>query len=79
MVVYDSGVLTREEDDPASAVLYYRPRSTPTTARTALAGQLAGVVHFCRAAYGTPKMVTTRLAHVALKDYGRFVLVSLKL
>ncbi|XP_071541375.1 uncharacterized protein HPS4 [Panulirus ornatus] len=75
VVVYDSGVCTREEDDPAHAVLYFRPRHTPTTARTSLAGQLAGVVHFCRHAFATPTLVRTRHAHVAVKDYGRFVLM----
>ncbi|KAK7080411.1 hypothetical protein SK128_023687 [Halocaridina rubra] len=75
VVVYDSGACTREEDDPAHAVLYFRPRHTPTTARTSLAGQLAGVVHFCRHAFATPSIVRTRHAHVALKDYGRFVLM----
>ena len=77
MVVYDTGLCTREEDDPAHAVLYFRPRHTPTTTRTSLAGQLAGVVHFCRQAFATPTVVRTRHAHVAFKDYGRFVLVSL--
>ncbi|KAG7175409.1 hypothetical protein Hamer_G001495, partial [Homarus americanus] len=57
VVVYDSGVCTREEDDPAHAVLYFRPRHTPTTARTSLAGQLAGVVHFCRHAFATPTVM----------------------
>ncbi|XP_045624835.2 uncharacterized protein HPS4 isoform X1 [Procambarus clarkii] len=75
VLVYDSGVCTREEDDPAHAVLYFRPRHTPTTARTALAGQLAGVVHFCRHAFATPTIVRTRHAHIALKDYGRFVVM----
>ncbi|XP_068242139.1 uncharacterized protein HPS4 isoform X3 [Palaemon carinicauda] len=75
VVVYDSGACTKEEDDPAHAVLYFRPRHTPTTARTSLAGQLAGVVHFCRHAFATPTLVRTRHAHVALKDYGRFVLM----
>lgn len=75
VVVYDTGLCTREEDDPAQAVLYFRPRHTPTTARTSLAGQLAGVVHFCRQAFGTPTVVRTRHAHVAFKDYGRFVLM----
>ncbi|XP_064119769.1 uncharacterized protein LOC135224573 isoform X2 [Macrobrachium nipponense] len=75
VVVYDSGACTKEEDDPARAVLYFRPRHTPTTARTSLAGQLAGVVHFCRHAFATPTIVRTRHAHVALKDYGRFVLM----
>nr|XP_053633273.1 uncharacterized protein LOC128689160 [Cherax quadricarinatus]XP_053633274.1 uncharacterized protein LOC128689160 [Cherax quadricarinatus] len=75
VVVYDSGVCTKEEDDPANAVLYFRPRHTPTTARTSLAGQLAGVVHFCRHAFATPTIVRTRHAHIALKDYGRFVVM----
>ncbi|XP_063873153.1 uncharacterized protein LOC135107351 [Scylla paramamosain] len=75
VVVYDTGLCTREEDDPAHAVLYFRPRHTPTTARTSLAGQLAGVVHFCRQAFDTPTVVRTRHAHVAFKDYGRFVLM----
>lgn len=75
VVVYDTGLCTREEDDPAHAVLYFRPRHTPTTTRTSLAGQLAGVVHFCRQAFATPTVVRTRHAHVAFKDYGRFVLM----
>ncbi|XP_063588276.1 uncharacterized protein LOC134765530 isoform X1 [Penaeus indicus] len=75
VLVYDSGACTREEDDPAHAVLYFRPRHTPTTARTSLAGQLAGVVHFCSHAFATPSVVRTRHAHVALKDYGRFVMM----
>ncbi|CAL4152582.1 unnamed protein product [Meganyctiphanes norvegica] len=75
VLVYDLEAVTREEDDPASAVLYFRPRHTGTNARTALAGQLAGVLQFCRGTFATPTTIKTRHAHLAIKDYQRFVVM----
>ncbi|XP_076031384.1 Hermansky-Pudlak syndrome 4 protein isoform X2 [Oratosquilla oratoria] len=75
VLVYDTQACTKEEHDPALALLYYRPRSTAMTTRAAIAGQIMGVLHFCRGSFSTPTMLHSRHAHFAIKDYGRFVMM----
>ena len=46
LFVYDTGLLLRECDDPASAVIFAHPAAVPVERRLAIAGTLAGLFNF---------------------------------
>ncbi|KAF2360415.1 hypothetical protein FHG87_008831 [Trinorchestia longiramus] len=83
-MVYDSAAVSSELHDPATAVLYYRPRLAaaaeyggvdPVNVRTALAGQLAGALTFTSSCFGAVKRLRLRRTCVAVSTQGRFVLM----
>ena len=46
LFVYDTGLLLREWQDPASAVIFAHPAAVPVERRLAIAGTLAGLFNF---------------------------------
>ena len=46
LFVYDTGLLLRECDDPASAVIFAHPAAIPVERKLAIAGTLAGLFNF---------------------------------
>lgn len=72
--VYDTQLLQREEDDPASAVLYFHPGWVSDEQKIALCGQIMGTYNFLKTTFAKPKIVSLQSGKFAMKEYGRYTL-----
>lgn len=75
--VYDPIRCLSESDDPADAVLYFHPSWVSDGQRVALCGQLMGVTHCLKGLFSTPNMLTLQSGKFLIKEYGRYILVSI--
>lgn len=75
MFVYDTQLLKKEEDDPASAILYFHPSCFSDQQRTALCGQIMGTVHCLKSILKCPKIISLQDGKYNITEYGRYVLV----
>lgn len=66
----------REEDDPASAILYFHPSWVSDQQRTSLCGQIMGTTHFLKSVFGCPKILALQSGKFCIKEFGRYILVS---
>lgn len=74
--VYDTQLLKKEEDDPASAILYFHPSWVSDQQRTALCGQIMGTVHCLKSIFSCPKIVSLQSGKFNITEYGRYTLVN---
>ncbi|XP_044269482.1 uncharacterized protein LOC123014426 isoform X2 [Tribolium madens] len=74
ILVYDSQMLQKEEDDPASAILYFHPTWVSDQQKTALCGQLMGTVHCVKSIFSAPKIVSLQSGKFFIKEYGRYLM-----
>ncbi|KAJ3664390.1 hypothetical protein Zmor_008565 [Zophobas morio] len=74
ILVYDTQLLQREEDDPATAILYFHPTWVSDQQKTALCGQLMGTVHCVKSIFSAPKIVSLQSGKFFVKEYGRYLM-----
>lgn len=74
--VYDCESCVTEADDPQDAVLYFHPAWVSEQQRLALCGQLMGATHFFLASFSCPRLISLRSGQFAIRQCGRFILVS---
>lgn len=72
--VYDTQLVKSEEDDPASAILYFHPGWVSDQQRTALCGQIMGVSHFLKSVFTCPKIISLQSGKFAIREYGKYIL-----
>lgn len=73
--IYDTECCQSEEDDPASAVLYFHPNWVSDHQRLALVGQLMGTTHFLSSVFSRPKMITLESGKFAIRMFtSRYIL-----
>uniref|UniRef100_A0A1Y1K6Y7 CCZ1/INTU/HSP4 first Longin domain-containing protein n=2 Tax=Photinus pyralis TaxID=7054 RepID=A0A1Y1K6Y7_PHOPY len=72
--VYDTELLQREEDDPASAILYFHPGWVSDQQRTALCGQIIGSSHFLRTTFSSPRIFALQSGKFFIHTYGRYLM-----
>ncbi|XP_058803293.1 uncharacterized protein LOC131671110 isoform X2 [Phymastichus coffea] len=72
--VYDTSRCSKEEDDPADALIYFHPAWVSPTQRLALAGQLMGVNQFLSTSFSPPSMMSLQGGKFVLKKFGTYVL-----
>lgn len=73
--VYDTQLLRREEDDPASAILYFHPGWVSDQQRTSLCGQIIGTTNFLQSVFGAPRIFALQSGKFSIRTYGRYILV----
>lgn len=74
--VYDTECCQDEADDPVKAVLYFHPSWVSDVQKVSLCGQLMGTTHFLLDTFARPKIIALQSGKFILKDFGRFILVS---
>ncbi|XP_015598222.1 uncharacterized protein LOC107269173 isoform X2 [Cephus cinctus] len=72
--VYDTVRCSKEEDDPAEAVVYFHPAWVSPTQRLALAGQLMGVNQFLASSFSAPRLISLQGGKFVLKRFGHYML-----
>ncbi|KAF5278861.1 hypothetical protein FQR65_LT03550 [Abscondita terminalis] len=72
--VYDTEMLQKEDDDPASAILYFHPGWVSDQQRTALCGQIIGTSHFLNTAFGAPRIFALQSGKFSIRCYGRYIM-----
>ncbi|KAK5640452.1 hypothetical protein RI129_011263 [Pyrocoelia pectoralis] len=72
--VYDTELLQREEDDPASAILYFHPGWVSDQQRTALCGQIIGASHFLSTTFSSPRIFALQSGKFFIHTYGRYIM-----
>lgn len=73
--VYDTEILRNEEDDPASAILYFHPTWVSDQQRTALCGQIIGTTRCIKSIFTSPQIVSLQSGKFYLIENGRYLLV----
>lgn len=77
--LYDLEYCKHEEDDPASAILYFHPSWVSDQQRTNLCGQIMGTVHFLKSVFSCPKVLSLQSGKFSIRAFGRYILVCLNL
>ncbi|KAF5286693.1 hypothetical protein FQA39_LY16176 [Lamprigera yunnana] len=72
--VYDTELLQKEDDDPASAILYFHPGWVSDQQRTALCGQIIGTCHFLNTAFNAPRILALQSGKFSIRLYGRYIM-----
>lgn len=72
--VYDTELLQKEDDDPASAILYFHPGWVSDQQRTALCGQIIGTCHFLSTVFNAPRIFALQSGKFSIRCYGRYIM-----
>ncbi|CAH0545655.1 unnamed protein product [Brassicogethes aeneus] len=72
--VYDTQLLQKEEDDPASAILYFHPTWVSDQQKTALCGQIIGTTRCIKSIFSTPSVVSLQSGKFYVIENGRYLL-----
>lgn len=75
--IYDTEMLQKEEDDPASAILYFHPTWVSDQQKTALCGQIMGTIQCLKSILASPKIVSLQSGKFYVIENGRYLLVHL--
>lgn len=73
--VYDTQMVQREEDDPASAILYFHPTWVSDQQKAALCGQIIGTMQCVKTIFSSPKIVSLQSGKFFVIENGRYLLV----
>ncbi|XP_044763401.1 uncharacterized protein LOC123320225 [Coccinella septempunctata] len=73
--IYDTKKLQNEEDDPASAILYFHPTWVSDHQKTVLCGQLIGIIHCIRKVFNIPQIISLESGKFYVNNVeGRYLL-----
>lgn len=73
--IYDTKKLQNEEDDPATAILYFHPTWVSDHQKTVLCGQLVGVIHCIRKIFSIPQVISLESGKFIVNNVdGRYLL-----
>ncbi|KAK9892501.1 hypothetical protein WA026_020491 [Henosepilachna vigintioctopunctata] len=73
--IYDTKKLQNEEDDPATAILYFHPTWVSDQQKTVLCGQLIGIIHCLRKVFSIPDIITLESGKFCINSIdGRYLL-----
>lgn len=75
--VYDTQMVQKEEDDPASAILYFHPTWVSDQQKAALCGQIIGTMRCIKNILATPKIVSLQSGKFFIIENGRYLLVGI--
>ncbi|KAJ8926607.1 hypothetical protein NQ314_021016 [Rhamnusium bicolor] len=72
--VYDTQMIQKEEDDPATAILYFHPTWVSDQQKAALCGQIMGTIQCIKNIFTKPKIVTLQSGKFFIVENGRYLL-----
>lgn len=73
--IYDTKKLQNEEDDPATAILYFHPTWVSDHQKTVLCGQLIGIIHCIRKVFQVPQVISLESGKFYVNNVdGRYLL-----
>nr|XP_023011852.1 uncharacterized protein LOC111502102 isoform X1 [Leptinotarsa decemlineata] len=73
--LYDTVIGQKEEDDPASALIYFHPTWVSVEQKTALCGQIIGTAQCVRNLFCRPEVVSLRSGNFFITEKGRYLFV----
>ncbi|VEN61177.1 unnamed protein product [Callosobruchus maculatus] len=72
--VYDTEKLKKEEDDPASAILYFHPTWVSDQQKSSLCGQIVGTIQCVKNVLASPKIISLQTGKFYIIENKRYLL-----
>lgn len=72
--VYDTELVQKEEDDPATAILYFHPTWVSDQQKAALCGQIIGTIQCVKSVFSKPKIVSLQTGKFFIIQDSRYLL-----